>query len=168
MSTASKTVVTGICKSRVEAEQAIDRLIAGGFLNDDISVLMNDSVHGKEFKVDTHTKAPEGAAAGAAIGGTLGAIAAAFATVGALAIPGAQIVAAGPLIAALTGAGAGGAAGTLIGGLAGLGVPEHEAEAWSKKIEDGNILIAVECESQQIDDAKKILKDIGVDHVWSN
>jgi hypothetical protein len=99
------TLVTGIFKSRADAERVVDDLIHYGWSRDDISILMSDATRGREFGMAMATKAPEGAATGATIGGVLGA------------------VAAGPIVATLAGLGAGAAAGGLTGALIGLGLP---------------------------------------------
>ena len=52
-------------KSRMQAAQVVDLVKAGGFSNNDISVLMADKAGTKSFAVDNETKAPEGAATGA-------------------------------------------------------------------------------------------------------
>jgi len=98
------TAVYGIYANRGMAENAVDRLIAQGFRNEDISVMLQDNVGTKDFAHEKHTKAPEGtttgAAAGATIGGTLGLLAG----IGALAIPGlGPFIAAGPIMGALAG-----------------------------------------------------------------
>ena len=78
--------------------------------------------------------------AGGAVGGTIGLLAG----IGALAIPGVgPLIAAGPLLAALSGAAAGAAVGGVTGALVGLGIPELEAKTYEGKIRGGNILIAV-------------------------
>jgi len=72
---------------------------------------MSDATRGREFALTMATKAPEGAATGATVGGALGAIAAGLVVLGVIAIPGLAIVAAGPVVATLAGLGAGAAAG---------------------------------------------------------
>jgi len=53
--------------------------------------------------------------------------------------PGAWIlIAAGPIVAALAGAGAGGAVGTLTGSLIGLGIPEFEAKSYEGYLNEGS------------------------------
>src|SRR5204862_6541216 len=90
------------------------------------------------------TKAPEGATAGASAGGLLGGTLGLLAGIGALAIPGVgPLIAAGPLLAALSGAAAGAAVGGLTGALVGLGIPEMEAKHYEGKLKGGNILLAV-------------------------
>jgi len=132
-----------------------------GVSQDDISVLMSEQTRGREFVLKAATKAPEGAATGLVAGGALGAIAAALVAVGSVAIPGIGLFAAGPLVAALAGAGAGGVAGGLVGSLVGLGFPEHEAKLVSDQVQKGAILVGVEAHEDRVDAIKKIMKDAG-------
>ena len=54
--------------------------------------------------------------------------------IGALAIPGVgPFIAAGPIMAALAGAGVGAAVGGLTGALVGMGIPEYEAKRYEGK-----------------------------------
>src|SRR5690348_18511569 len=73
------TAAYGIYRTRELAETAVDRLLAAGFRNEDISVLLPDNVGTKDFAHEKDTKAPEGTTtggvAGGAIGGTLGLLA---------------------------------------------------------------------------------------------
>jgi hypothetical protein len=55
-------------------------------------------------------------------------------------------VAAGPVMAALSGAAAGGAIGGIAGALVGYGFPEYEAKQYEGKVKNGNILISVHTE----------------------
>jgi hypothetical protein len=158
--------VTAVYKDRDSARLAIDRLLEAGFSRDDISALTADaSLPGRHFGVDTRTKAPEGAAVGAATGGVLGAAAAALVAVGAIAVPGLGLVAAGPILAALAGGGAGGAAGGIIGALAGMGVPEHEAKLYADEIKAGGVLVGVNAHDDRVDLAKQCLDVGGAQHV---
>jgi hypothetical protein len=69
--------------------------------------------------------------------------------IGALAIPGiGPLVAAGPVVAALAGAGAAGATGGLVGGLIGSGIPEIEAKRYAGRIREGGYLISVHCDDK--------------------
>ena len=108
--------VFGIFHTRNQAERSVDDLLAGGFSNDDISVLLPDLQSSKEFAHEKNTKAPEGATAGVTAGGAIGGTLGLLAGIGALAIPGlGPFIAAGPIIGALAGLGAGGAVGGFIG-----------------------------------------------------
>jgi hypothetical protein len=161
----SKTV-TAVYQDRDSAGLAIDRLLEAGFSRDDISALTADaSLPGRHLGVETKSKAPEGAAVGAATGGVLGAAAATLVALGAIAIPGLGLVAAGPVVAALAGAGAGGAAGGIIGAIAGMGVPEHEARMFADEIKSGGVLVGVNAHDDRVDLAKQCLAVGGARHV---
>src|SRR5713101_7244673 len=104
----SKNFVTGLFKTRAAAEAAVDAIIKRGYTRDDISVLMSDSTKNKEFAVQTRSHAADGMGIGGAIGGTVGAVLATIVAVAtAITIPGVGLVVAGPIAAALAGAGAG-------------------------------------------------------------
>lgn len=167
---AKATLVTGLFKTRVAAEAAVDAIIKRGYTRDDISVLMSDATKSKEFAVETGTHAADGAGIGGAVGGALGAaggaLAAIAAGVSAIAIPGLGLLVAGPIVAALAGAGAGGATGGLIGALIGAGIPEHRAKVYDAGLRGGGILLGVEAKTDE--DANKLeqlLQDIGAEHV---
>ena len=158
-------LVTAIFHSRSAAEMAVDELNRAGFAPEDVSLLMSDSTRGREFAVKKSTKVPEGTATGATVGGVIGAVAAGLAAVGSLAIPGLALVAAGPVVAALAGLGAGAAAGGLTGALIGLGLPEHEAKFYDKEIEKGGILVGVYAHDDRQKSAREILEAAGAEKV---
>ena len=83
--------------------------------------------------------------------------------IGALAIPGVgPFIAAGPIMAALAGAGVGAAVGGLTGALVGMGIPEYEAKRYEGKIKEGNMLISVHSEnSDEVKRAKDIFERAG-------
>src|ERR1700754_4981073 len=112
----NNNTVIGIVETREQAEQAVDALLVGGFDKGDISALLPDKSGTKDFAHENNTKAPEGAVAGVGAGGVIGGTIGLLAGIGALAIPGVgPLIAAGPLMAALSGA----AAGAAVGGVAG-------------------------------------------------
>ncbi|MBV8571157.1 MAG: DUF3341 domain-containing protein [Acidobacteriaceae bacterium] len=163
------TAVFGIYPSRELAENAVDRLIANGFRNEDISVLMQDNVGTKDFAHEKHTKAPEGAAAGAVAGGIVGGAIGALIGIGVLAIPGVgPLIAAGPVIAALTGVGSGGMLGGIIGTLVGIGIPEYEAKRYEGRIKEGGILLSAHCDNADwVAKGKQVLRDTGAEDIAS-
>ncbi|MBO0589238.1 hypothetical protein [Sporosarcina sp. E16_8] len=62
--------------------------------------------------------------------------------IGALAIPGVgPIIAAGPIVAGITGAAAGAGVGGLAGALIGMGIPEVEANRYNDYFNEGKILV---------------------------
>ena len=164
----SKTkAVFGILPTEASAIQAADALKAAGFSADDISALFPDKSGTKDFAHEQNTKAPEGAATGAGVGGALGGGLGWLAGIGALAIPGVgPLIAAGPIMAALSGAAAGAMVGGLTGTLIGLGIPEIEAKRYEGKVKGGNILLSVHAESsEEIDRAKDIFERAGADDI---
>ena len=159
----SKKSVFCISTSRHQAELIVDQLKAANFSNNDISVLFADKGTSHDFAYEKHTKAPEGAVIGGGTGGVIGGALGWIAGIGALAIPGVgPFIAAGPIIAALSGAAIGAAVGGVAGGLIGLGIPELEAKRYEGKIKEGNILISVHTEkSAEITRAKDIFTQAG-------
>lgn len=144
-----KSSVVGIVESRSKADSLVSALQRGGTPLSDISVLFPDKDGTRDFAHEHHTKAPEGAVAGAGTGGLLGGGLGLLVGIGALAIPGVgPFIAAGPLMAALSGAAAGAALGGLTGAMIGLGIPELEAKVYEGKIRGGNILVAAHIEDK--------------------
>ena len=163
------TAVFGIYKTSMAAERAVDRILAAGFSNNDISVLLPDSQSSKDFAHEKNTKAPEGTTTGATAGGAIGGTLGLLAGIGTLAIPGVgPFIAAGPIMAALAGLGVGGAVGGLIGALVGMGIPEYEAKRYEGRVKDGGVLLSVHCAtSDRISQAKDLLKQTGADDIAS-
>jgi len=149
-----------IATSRAQADRIVDRLKIAGFSYNDISVLFPDKSTTRDFAHEKNTKAPEGATTGAGTGVVVGGALGWLAGIGALAIPGVgPFIAAGPIMAALSGAAIGGTVGGLAGALVGMGIPEYEAKRFEGKIKDGNILLSVHANtSEEIDRAKEIFK----------
>src|SRR6202011_1916427 len=164
----SKNVaVFGIYATPGTAEAAVDHLLANGFTNSAISVLLPDDASTRAFAHEKSTKAPEGTATGAATGSVIGGTLGLLAGIGALAIPGVgPLIAAGPIMATLAGVGVGGAVGGLTGALIGMGIPEFEAKRYEGRLQRGAILLSIHCDtSEEIDEAKEILKRTGAEHV---
>ena len=159
----------GIYPSREMAENAVNRLIAGGFRHEDISVLLQDNVGTKDFAHEKHTKVPEGTTTGVVAGGVLGGTIGLLAGIGLLAVPGlGPLIAAGPIIAALTGVGSGGIVGGIIGALVGMGLPEYEAKRYEGLIKEGGILLSVHCDNPDwVLKAKDLLKQTGATDIAS-
>jgi hypothetical protein len=164
------TAAFAIFPSSSAAESAVDRLVAAGFSNQDVSVLMSDKDNSREFATEKNTKAPEGTTTGVGVGGVVGGTLGLLAGLGALAIPGVgPLIAAGPIMGALAGLGVGGAVGGLVGALVGMGIPEYEAKRYEGRVKDGGILVSVHCDtSEEISRAKDVLKQAGGDDIASS
>src|SRR6266850_5159110 len=129
------------CLARDERQACaiVEELQSAGFSNNDISVLLPDRAGTRDFAHEKGTKAPEGAVAGATTGGLLGGALGWLEGIGALAIPGVgPFIAAGPIMAALSGAAVGATVGGLTGALVGMGIPEFEAKRYEGRIKEGN------------------------------
>lgn len=163
------TAAFGIFTSRMAAESCIDRLLAAGFRNQDVSVLAPETDTTRELATEKNTKAPEGATTGATSGGIIGGTLGLLAGIGAIAIPGVgPLIAAGPIMGALAGLGAGAAAGGIIGALVGMGIPEYEAKRYEGRVKSGGILVSVHCDnSEWVDRAKDVLKSSGAEDISS-
>jgi hypothetical protein len=149
-----------IANSEEQAARIVEDLKAAGFSRDDVSALFPDKQGSRDFAHEQGTKAPEGATAGVGAGAVLGGTLGWLAGIGALAIPGVgPLIAAGPILAALSGAAVGAATGGLAGALIGYGVPEIEAKRYEGKVQGGNILLSVHAEDgKQVDRVKEIFK----------
>jgi len=174
--TNNKFIVTGLFKDKDSAECAYGALSERGYSKDDTDVMMSDKTRDQYYSgsmtddTELGSKALEGTGAGAAIGGTLGAAIAAIAAVGtSIVLPGLGLIVAGPIAAALVGAGAGGLTGGLIGALIGAGIPEENAEAYESGIKSGGIVLRAT--PRNAEDAAFIeskWKSCGGEQIYSN
>jgi len=163
------TAVFGIYQTRAQAEDAVNTFVQNRFRPEDISVLMADNVGTKDFAHEKHTKAPEAAATGAVVGGLAVGTLGLLAGLGTIVIPGVGILlAAGPIVSALAGIGAGGALGGIVAGLIGMGIPEYEAKRYGGMVRNGRILFSVHCDdSEWVERAMQLMKGTGAQDVSS-
>ncbi|HEV8718643.1 MAG TPA: general stress protein [Candidatus Binatia bacterium] len=132
--------VVGLFDGLTEAQAVVQDLVNHGFPRDDISIVAphTQGEHARSAAAPDDTDETSGAVIGAGTGAVLGGIAGLLVGIGVLAIPGiGPILAAGPIMAALTGAGIGALAGGLIGALTDLGVPEEEARYYAEGVRRG-------------------------------
>lgn len=162
-----KKAVFCLARSTSHAETIVGKLKDGNFSNQDISILYPDKTDTRGLAHENTTKAPEGVAAGVGTGGVIGGTLGWLVGIGSLAIPGlGPFIAAGPIMAALSGAAVGATVGGVTGGLVGLGMPEYEAKVFEGKLKDGKILISVHTDDDKEQDrAKTILKDTGAEDI---
>src|SRR6202167_1269289 len=162
-----KKAIFGLAESEAQAVSIFNQLLETGFSDNDISALFPDPDETRHFAHAQHTKAPEGAAAGAGSGVVSGGALGWLVGIGALTIPGVgPFIAAGPIMAALAGAGAGAAAGGLTGALIGMGIPEVEAKQYEGKVRGGNILMSVHAvDGKEVSRAKEVFKNGGADDI---
>ena len=155
--------------TEAQADAVVAKLRSAGFSENDISVLFPDKGSTRDFAHKKETKLPEGATVGASTGGVVGGTIGLLAGIGALAIPGlGPFIAAGPIMAALSGGAIGAGVGGLTGALVGLGIPEYEAKRYEGKVKEGGILISVHSESNdETNRAKNIFKEEGAHDISS-
>ncbi len=155
-----KTIV-GLFDDISDARNVVNDLISRGFDRNDISLVARnfDATDEVAIEVDEADEIVEGAAVGAVSGGLVGGMAGLLVGLGAFAIPGVgPIVAAGPIVATLTGAGIGAAAGGVFGALVGWGLPDQEAEYYVEGVRRGGTLVAVKADEMRVDDAVAIME----------
>ena len=164
----SRGYVTGLYNTPEAATRAYtDLTTKHGYRSEDIDVVMSDDTRKQHFgdvtpgtELAGGTKAAEGFGKGSAIGGGVGAALAALFAVGAsVVVPGLGLVVAGPIAAALLGAGAGGAAGGLIGALIGAGIPEARAREYEHGLKQGGIVIGTRARDDR--HAEELERDFG-------
>ena len=150
---AQECSVFGVFPDRDSAVQAVRRLEGDQFTEREVSLIAKDGQSGQ--KQDTVT---DGAGWGAGIGATAGILAG----IGALAIPGiGPILAAGPIAAALTGAGAGG----LAGGLMDYGIPSEAGHRLEADVKRGEAVVLVRCNEGRSQSAESALRAAGAHDV---
>ncbi len=163
----ANTAVVGIYPTPDSADRAVAHLRDLGFRSTDISILVPDNPGTKDLAHAKATKAPEGVTAGATSGAVVGGTLGWLAGIGALAIPGiGPLIAAGPIVAALAGAGAVGALGGLTGALVGLGIPEYEAKRYEGRVRKGSILLSVHADDGEwAKRARQVLDQTGAEDI---
>jgi hypothetical protein len=167
--TMSRNAVFAIYPSEEQLAEAIEALRTAGIRNADVSVLLSRTPGNKDLAHEKNTKAPEGAAAGAATGAIVGGALGWLVGIGMLAVPGiGPLLAAGPIMAALSGAGAVGAVGGIGGALIGSGMPEYEAKRYDGRVRTGGALLSVHCENSGSEkQVRKILEASGGEEIAS-
>lgn len=164
-----KTVV-GLYEDIADAQAAINELVNAGFDRADISMIASDrwtdgegiapttDINGDSLTTTDADQLGTDVAAGMATGGVMGGLGGVLLGLGALAIPGiGPIVAAGPIVAGLTGAGIGAAVGGLVGALVSWGVPAETADIYAESIRRGNILVGLKTDDSNVQRATNIM-----------
>jgi hypothetical protein len=170
-----KKMLVGIFKNNSKADFAFLALIKMGYAAKDINIVMSESTRSnfyKAEKVETEVldSSMEGAGAGAAVGSTIGAtigtiIGLAVAIGSNVIIPGIGLLAAGPLIAGLAGAGTGVVTGGIIGALVGVGSEETQAQLYEKYLQEGQILIGIRAKSNDENKIREAWEEIGAESI---
>src|SRR5687768_3106331 len=161
-----KTVV-GFFDSFRQAENAVEELTRSGFKREDLSIIANQEARKSTTTTSTSHKGEDsdagtGAAVGATTGAVVGGAAGLIASLAGLTIPVVgPILAAGPIVAMLSGAGIGAVAGGLIGALTNLGVPEEEARVYEEGVKRGGTLVTLKADDALADRAAAIMNRHG-------
>ncbi len=156
--------LTRLFDNHDDAVATVHALEAAGFGHEHVSVVANNA----DTRYNTTNAAGTGdtgatgtgATAGTIFGGGLGLLAG----IGSLAIPGVgPVVAAGWLVATLTGAGVGaaigGGAGGMVGALTHAGVSEADAHVYAEGVRRGGSLVTVQADEGRIPEAESILNN---------
>ncbi|MEC4885128.1 MAG: general stress protein [Scytonema sp. PMC 1070.18] len=153
----------GVFSNRKEADLALRQLMNAGFSLENVSIIAQDTedlnnVHEKDYG--------KGAKAGAITGGAIGGLTGLFQGLAILTIPGVgPALAVGTILASTVLAGGiGTAAGGLMGGLIGWGVPEEDARFYNDRLSYGDYLVIIEGTENEILRAEAILNSKGVQH----
>ena len=162
----SKTI-SRLYNSHAGARSAVRELEAAGVSHGNISILVSnaDSAYDEKTKsfpdrdLDGKDDRAEGAAAGGGVGAAVGGTAGLLAGLGLMAIPGVgPVVAAGWLVAALTGAAAGAATGGIIGALSQqAGVSDEEANVYAEGLRRGGALVSAKVDDSEAARVQAIL-----------
>jgi len=146
------------------AQLAVNELERRGVPHKDISVLMADTNKESFAKIEKTNQAAEGAGTGGAIGTAAGALAAGLTAAAGIAVPGVGLLATGPIVAALTGAGAGAATGGTLGALVGMGAKKDKVKFHESVLKDGGVVVAVTSKSKDVkENAEVVMKEHALD-----
>jgi hypothetical protein len=150
--------VIGMFEHAQDVNNAINDLANAGFTKSQVGVVARHEVL-KKAGIDVTTGTEVGGIAGATAGGIAGLLVG----IGALLIPGLDIVAAGSFLVAIgatvIGVVGGGVAGGLVGALVGFGIGEASAEKYVQGVSRGHLLVTVQAEPDQVQTASDILRN---------
>ena len=144
------------------ARRVVRELMDDGYMSRDIGIVASNVSGDYRVAGELEPKDTNPAATGALTGGVVGGAAGLAASFFALSIPGiGPIVAAGPVVAMLSGAGAGAVAGGLIGALTDAGVSEEHANYYAETVRRGGALVTVKVDESRADRAMEIMRQNG-------
>lgn len=149
---ANQSFAYGFFSDEHAAAAAVQKLLNADFDSEHVGVLMLD---GHKGVTEVPVKHKTAVGTGIAVGGLLGATAAA------IALPGLGLIAFGGAFAHLAAAAAGGAAGSLLGSLGGLGMWSDEPSIPRQAFERGDVLVGVLVPEDQAERANTALTEAG-------
>jgi nucleotide-binding universal stress UspA family protein len=131
-----ETIIYAMFDDRRHLETAFEEVTKLGIPAENISLVMSEEAHDRDFKLLDRTKALKGAAAGGLMAGTVGGILGGLIGIGSVVTGGIGLIVMGPALAF-------GAAGGLFGGLLGRTVPDDRAMVLKAELAEGRKLMAV-------------------------
>lgn len=160
-------LIVGLFKQPSQAAAAVYSLEFRGVDSDKINLVASDNFDKDSFALNTNSKLPEGVALGATTGAAITGLVAGFTAIGTVATGGLGLLASGPVVAALAGAGAGAAGGSVIGGLIGVSIPEHEIKFYEDAMKEGSVLLGIEYGDDNKEMIKEVLENCDAEKVTS-
>ena len=159
------TLISGHFTSRSEAEHAVIELVKAGFAPDAISLLATED-RPRELAVEPPHYGHRIAALGAGLGGAFGALAGGVAAASPLGGgPELPILAAGPLLVAISGFAAGALVGGLSGAFAGHGLPRDTATFVEDEIPGDALVAGVFVHDDRTTLARSVLDTCGAEAI---
>jgi hypothetical protein len=153
-----KTIV-GMYDNLEDGRQVVQDLLDSGIERARISLVAADSEGRYATDLKHDGDSGDTIAGGAATGAVVGGLGGLLIGLGALAIPGiGPVIAAGPIVATLVGAGVGAAVGGLVGALVAAGVPEEQAGYYAEGVRRGSALVTVEVPEERVDEVVRIME----------
>ncbi|MEX2173680.1 MAG: hypothetical protein WD872_04915 [Pirellulaceae bacterium] len=159
-----RPVRAGVFAQLTAADNAVDRLLAGGFRKEEITVICSDEAKERHFREFEHqqpagTNTPAAAALGSSVGAVIGGI---TTTAVGLAAGGLPL-----LVIGAAGVSTGGVLGGFLGAMMTRGGEKEAANYYDQAVLDGKILIAVEVHGPDADErlstAEQILQASGAE-----
>jgi hypothetical protein len=153
-----KTIV-GMYDNLADARQVVQELVNSGIDRTRISLIAGDREGRYETDLKRDVDDGDTIAGGAATGAVVGGLGGLLLGLGALAIPGiGPVIAAGPIVATLVGAGVGAAVGGLVGALVATGVPEEQAGYYAEGVRRGSTLVTAEMPDERVDEVVHLME----------
>ena len=154
-------MVVGVFDDPANAERALTGLRDAGFAPSDVGVVSRPSDADAQAPPDVPPAPRVDETSGILTGGLLGGVAGWLVGLTTLAVPGVgPLLAAGPLVAAVSGSGLGAAAGGLIGHFVAEGHEHDEARWYEEQVRAGHILLTVHARDRS-DEARAIMRRNG-------
>ena len=160
------TAIFAVYPTHASAEAALNALRAKGFAAADISVLAPGGAVAAPTTLDAGALSSEPAPAESGAGPAVGAALGWLVNVGSIAVSGAMLVVAGPIMATFKGV-----SDALLGiadALVGFGIPQDEAKKYEKRVQDGAILLSLHADDAGwITRGREVFEQTGAEDISS-